>query len=207
MKSKSMDEGTLTGAGGACPSARGTSRGGRGHHGHQEGPGEPHRRGHGRDQGRHQERDPAVPDEIVRELAAGNRLEFRDFGVFEVKSRRAPRAQNPRTLEKRWPCRPSAWSVQGGARHARVRDAARSRSSRGRGRRLRAQRSALRRGRPSAGRCDAESTGSESVAPPSRRTRSWGPWSSATAPLARRALPRQFLAWLRNCGRCTLVGG
>ncbi len=39
-------------------------------------------------------------DEIVRELAAGNRLEFRDFGVFEVKPRRARRAQNPRTLEK-----------------------------------------------------------------------------------------------------------
>jgi integration host factor subunit beta len=39
-------------------------------------------------------------DEIVRELASGNRLEFRDFGVFEVKSRRARRAQNPRTLEK-----------------------------------------------------------------------------------------------------------
>ncbi len=39
-------------------------------------------------------------DEIVRELAAGNRLEFRDFGVFEVKARRARRAQNPRTLEK-----------------------------------------------------------------------------------------------------------
>jgi integration host factor subunit beta len=39
-------------------------------------------------------------DEIIRELAAGNRLEFRDFGVFEVKPRRARRAQNPRTLEK-----------------------------------------------------------------------------------------------------------
>lgn len=39
-------------------------------------------------------------DEIVRELAAGNRLEFRDFGVFEVRSRRGRRAQNPRTLEK-----------------------------------------------------------------------------------------------------------
>jgi integration host factor subunit beta len=39
-------------------------------------------------------------DEIIRELSAGNRLEFRDFGVFEVKSRRARRAQNPRTLEK-----------------------------------------------------------------------------------------------------------
>lgn len=39
-------------------------------------------------------------DEIIRELSEGNRLEFRDFGVFEVKSRRARRAQNPRTLEK-----------------------------------------------------------------------------------------------------------
>jgi integration host factor subunit beta len=39
-------------------------------------------------------------DEIIKELAAGNRLEFRDFGVFEVKPRRARRAQNPRTLEK-----------------------------------------------------------------------------------------------------------
>jgi integration host factor subunit beta len=39
-------------------------------------------------------------DEIVTELSQGNRLEFRDFGVFEVKGRRARRAQNPRTLEK-----------------------------------------------------------------------------------------------------------
>ncbi len=39
-------------------------------------------------------------DEIINELAQGNRLEFRDFGVFEVKFRRARRAQNPRTLEK-----------------------------------------------------------------------------------------------------------
>jgi len=39
-------------------------------------------------------------DEIVRELAQGNRLEFREFGVFEVKERKARRAQNPRTLEK-----------------------------------------------------------------------------------------------------------
>ena len=39
-------------------------------------------------------------DEIVRELSLGNRLEFRDFGVFEVKPRRARRAQNPRTLQK-----------------------------------------------------------------------------------------------------------
>jgi integration host factor subunit beta len=39
-------------------------------------------------------------DEIIGELSRGNRLEFRDFGVFEVKARRARRAQNPRTLEK-----------------------------------------------------------------------------------------------------------
>ena len=39
-------------------------------------------------------------DEIIRELALGNRLEFREFGVFEVKERKARRAQNPRTLEK-----------------------------------------------------------------------------------------------------------
>ncbi|MBI4878431.1 MAG: integration host factor subunit beta [Planctomycetes bacterium] len=39
-------------------------------------------------------------DEIIRELSQDNRLEFRDFGVFEVKSRKARRAQNPRTLEK-----------------------------------------------------------------------------------------------------------
>jgi len=39
-------------------------------------------------------------DEIIEELARGNRLEFREFGVFEVRERAARRAQNPRTLEK-----------------------------------------------------------------------------------------------------------
>ncbi len=39
-------------------------------------------------------------DEIVQELSIGNRLEFREFGVFEVKERAARLAQNPRTLEK-----------------------------------------------------------------------------------------------------------
>jgi integration host factor subunit beta len=39
-------------------------------------------------------------DEIIQELSEGNRLEFREFGVFEVKERPARRAQNPRTLEK-----------------------------------------------------------------------------------------------------------
>jgi integration host factor subunit beta len=39
-------------------------------------------------------------DCIIDELSEGNRLEFREFGVFEVKQRAARRAQNPRTLEK-----------------------------------------------------------------------------------------------------------
>jgi integration host factor subunit beta len=38
-------------------------------------------------------------DEIVNELGQGNRLEFRDFGVFETKTRKARKAQNPKTLE------------------------------------------------------------------------------------------------------------
>ena len=37
---------------------------------------------------------------IIEELAVGNRLEFREFGVFESRERAARRAQNPRTLEK-----------------------------------------------------------------------------------------------------------
>lgn len=38
--------------------------------------------------------------EIVSELGKGNRLEFRNFGVFEIKKREARIAQNPKTLEK-----------------------------------------------------------------------------------------------------------
>src|SRR3954451_13067675 len=38
-------------------------------------------------------------DEIISELGKGNRLEFRDFGVFETKVRKARKAQNPKTLE------------------------------------------------------------------------------------------------------------
>ncbi len=38
-------------------------------------------------------------NEIVSELGKGNRLEFRDFGVFETKLRKAREAQNPKTLE------------------------------------------------------------------------------------------------------------
>jgi integration host factor subunit beta len=39
-------------------------------------------------------------DEIIAELGRGNRLEFREFGVFEIKERAARKAQNPRTLQK-----------------------------------------------------------------------------------------------------------
>lgn len=39
-------------------------------------------------------------DAIIDELGAGNRLEFREFGVFEIKKRAARTAQNPRTLQK-----------------------------------------------------------------------------------------------------------
>ncbi|MCL5736103.1 MAG: integration host factor subunit beta [Actinobacteria bacterium] len=39
-------------------------------------------------------------DEVTSELAKGNRLEFRDFGVFETKITPARTAQNPRTLKK-----------------------------------------------------------------------------------------------------------
>jgi integration host factor subunit beta len=37
---------------------------------------------------------------IIDDLAEGNRLEFREFGVFESRERAARLAQNPRTLEK-----------------------------------------------------------------------------------------------------------
>ena len=39
-------------------------------------------------------------NEITSELCKGNRLEFRDFGVFETRVRAARIAQNPRTLER-----------------------------------------------------------------------------------------------------------
>ncbi|MSR69021.1 MAG: integration host factor subunit beta [Phycisphaerales bacterium] len=39
-------------------------------------------------------------DGMIDELANGNRLEFRDFGVFEVRERASRVAQNPKTLEQ-----------------------------------------------------------------------------------------------------------
>lgn len=42
----------------------------------------------------------AFLDEITTELSRNNRLEFRDFGVFETRTRAARVAQNPKTLER-----------------------------------------------------------------------------------------------------------
>lgn len=42
----------------------------------------------------------AFLDEITNELSRNNRLEFRDFGVFETRTRAARVAQNPKTLER-----------------------------------------------------------------------------------------------------------
>jgi integration host factor subunit beta len=38
-------------------------------------------------------------DGVIAEIGDGNRLEFREFGVFEVVQRAARMAQNPKTLE------------------------------------------------------------------------------------------------------------
>jgi len=42
----------------------------------------------------------AFLDEITEELCKDNRLEFRDFGVFETRTKAARIAQNPKTLER-----------------------------------------------------------------------------------------------------------
>jgi len=39
-------------------------------------------------------------DTIIQELGNGNRLEFRDFGVFESRVRASREAQNPKTMDK-----------------------------------------------------------------------------------------------------------
>ncbi len=40
----------------------------------------------------------AFLDEMINELGKDNRLEFRDFGIFQCRSRPARIAQNPKTL-------------------------------------------------------------------------------------------------------------
>ena len=39
-------------------------------------------------------------DEIIAELAKGNRIEFRDFGVLETRTTHARTGQNPKTLQR-----------------------------------------------------------------------------------------------------------
>ena len=39
-------------------------------------------------------------EQVIDELSKGNRLEFRDFGVFEIRERAGRVAQNPKTLER-----------------------------------------------------------------------------------------------------------
>ncbi len=39
-------------------------------------------------------------NEVITELGNGNRMEFRDFGIFDVHQRRPRIGQNPKTLEK-----------------------------------------------------------------------------------------------------------
>ncbi|MFW6157784.1 MAG: HU family DNA-binding protein [Planctomycetota bacterium] len=41
----------------------------------------------------------ALLDQIIEELSNGNRIELRDFGVFETRTREAHTAHNPRTRE------------------------------------------------------------------------------------------------------------
>ena len=43
-----------------------------------------------------------VFDSIIETLVQGGRIELRNFGVFEVKRRKARRARNPRTGETVW---------------------------------------------------------------------------------------------------------
>ena len=39
-------------------------------------------------------------DDVIKELSVGHRLEFRNFGVFELNERAPRMAQNPKTLER-----------------------------------------------------------------------------------------------------------
>ncbi len=42
----------------------------------------------------------AFLDEVIHELTQGNRIELRDFGVFETRIAAPRMAQNPKTLKK-----------------------------------------------------------------------------------------------------------
>ena len=42
----------------------------------------------------------AFLDQVIKELATGNKIELRDFAVFNTKMRKARKARNPRTGEE-----------------------------------------------------------------------------------------------------------
>ena len=42
----------------------------------------------------------AFLDQVIGELASGNKIELRDFAVFNTKMRKARKARNPRTGEE-----------------------------------------------------------------------------------------------------------
>ncbi len=53
-------------------------------------------------------------NEIISELAKDNRIEFRDFGVFETRTRKARKGQNPKTLEPvQIPAKRTVWFKAG----------------------------------------------------------------------------------------------
>ena len=59
----------------------------------------------------------AFLDEIVRELCQDNRLEFRDFGVFETRTRASRTAQNPEDARARGRADETHGEVQDGPAH------------------------------------------------------------------------------------------
>ncbi len=67
----------------------------------------------------------AMLEQIAANLSSGERIEFRDFGVFEVRVRAARAAQNPKTLEPvHVPQRASVRFKPGRAMRDRIEEAA-----------------------------------------------------------------------------------
>jgi len=65
-------------------------------------------------------------DQIVEELARGHRLEFREFGIFDLKERKARKARNPRTGSPVWVDSKTVVSFRAGRRMKEVVDANRA---------------------------------------------------------------------------------
>ena len=102
-------------------------------------------------------------DEIIgRRLSVGNRLEFREFGVFEVRKRAARTSPRTRARSRRSPCPPSGGQVQGRPGDARARLATSRCTPEGREVEGPGQTRAARSGRGSAA-AELELAGSERV--------------------------------------------